>query len=577
MRALAAAVLLLVAGTASAHLVVDMKMSVEAPTFVPARERFTYRVIADNLNNDTAFGVVVTSTLPSTVAFVRASGSGWSCRESQRKVTCSAEELGPGPHVITIEVTAPATTGPLVHAVSVESLGSQDPITANDVATVTTTVYEPSACTATAPELLPIDGTRLSWTAVPGAQHYAVYGAVESERSALVATTTETSFAHAFEQGRVEWRVDAVLGTCPTLSSPTGTFTSNGKLPTYSLRNFTNATFLAPSGVAFDSTGALFVADRGDFTIRRIAGNDVATLSGTSGASGAADGRPASFASPMGIAITPYDDFLFVADRDNHAVRLRYPGDRTLGYVITIGGLLRTSGMADGLYEVSRYSAPTGVAADPRGRLYVTDSGNHRIRKLEMVSGYIGYYTSATLAGGSEGSADGPLAQARFSRPGGVAVEGETTVYVADTGNHTIRKITGGLVTTIAGSPGVPGNVDGVEARFNAPTALAVDARGNLWVCDTGNHSIRKVSPSGRVITVATGLSSPSGIAIGANGTIVIADTGNGRIVTLVAANPRRRASARYKSGGPTAAALLIWSDRASYSRASSGRRVCSP
>jgi sugar lactone lactonase YvrE len=225
---------------------------------------------------------------------------------------------------------------------------------------------------------------------------------------------------------------------------------------------------------------------------------------------------------------------------------LRYPGDATLGFVITIGGAAGQPGEANGLAEVSRFSDPTAVAADPRGRLYIADTGNHRIRKMESVPGYTGYYGTATLAGSGAGSDDGPLATARFRSPAGVAVDGEETIYVADTGNHTIRKISGGVVTTIAGLAGSPGAADGhgSHARFTSPTAIAVDARGNLYVCDPGNHAIRKVAPSGFVTTViAPGiLSSPSGIAIDASGAIYIADSGNHRVRVASVARPRRRA-----------------------------------
>jgi sugar lactone lactonase YvrE len=265
----------------------------------------------------------------------------------------------------------------------------------------------------------------------------------------------------------------------------------------------------------------------------------------------------------MGIIYSPADDFILIADRGNHAVRLRYPGDRLLGYVLTIGGALGQPGMMDGLFEVSRFSAPTAVAPDPRGKLYVTDSGNHRIRLMTSVPGYIGYYSIFTFAGSGEGSDDGTTALARFRNPSGVATDGEEIVYVADTGNHTIRKIANGVVTTVAGLAGSSGNADGVgpAARFNAPTAMVVDARGSLYVCDTGNHTIRKISPSGLVTTVAglagapgtsegvgasARFSSPSGITIDADGAIYIADTGNHRVViahVAIATVDRRRAA----------------------------------
>jgi sugar lactone lactonase YvrE len=582
---LLAAAMTLVAGVTAAHQIVDMKMSVTAPAFVAARAPFTYRIVADNLANDFGLGIVVTATLPASVAFVRASGTGWTCGESKLKVTCSAEQVAAGPNVITIDVTAPAASGPIVISVAVESLGSLDPNPANDSASATTTVYDAAACPAqtlvigepadaSGPIASPV---HLSWTAVPNARSYSVFAAVEGERSAIVATTTATSISIPFERGNVEWHVEALLGTCPTISSSTHRFLSGGRPEALTVRTLaghsdrpgildgasTDATFASPFGITLDGAGNLFVSDAASFTIREISGGLVTTPAGNPGTAGAADGRPGSFSSPMGIAYSPADDFILIADRGNQAVRLRYPGDRLLGYVLTIGGALGQAGMMDGLFEVSRFSGPSAVAPDPRGRIYVADSGNNRIRKLTSVPGYIGYYSTATFAGSSEGSADGPATAAQFRNPSGIAADGEEIVYLADTGNHTIRKIANGVVTTIAGLAGSPGAADGygADARFNAPSAIAVDGRGNLYVCDTGNHTIRKVSPSGLVTTVAglagtsgdaegsgsnARLSGPGGIAIDANGAIYIADTGNHRIVVAHVAIPsidRRRAA----------------------------------
>jgi uncharacterized repeat protein (TIGR01451 family) len=555
-------------------------MSVAAPAFVASRQAFQYTVVADDLANDSALGVVVTATLPSSVSFTKASAAGWSCSESKRVVTCSAESIGPGRNVITIDVIAPAVAGAITASVSVLSLGTVDSVTSNDTASVTTTIYDPAACPASSIQLLePVSGTvtRLAWTPVPNAKSYAVYTSVEGEEATVAATTTETSISLPIERGNVDWRVEALLGTCPTILSSSGHFLSTGRPAALAVSTFagradrtgaldgsrSEATFLSPTGLALDSAGNLFVADAGSFTIREISGNTVTTPAGTPLAPGALDGRPASFARPLGITISPGDDFLFVADRENAAVRLRYPGDRLLGFVTTIGGLLGQPGMADGLAEVSRFGTPSAIASDPRGRLYVADTANHRIRKMTSVPGYVGYYETFTFAGGAEGSADGAAAQARFRNPSGVAVDGELIVYVADTGNHTIRKITNGIVGTVAGVAGTAGSTDGygAAARFNAPTAIAVDARGNLYVCDTGNHTIRKVSPSGLVTTVAglagtsgsddgTGviarLSAPGGITVDANGAIYIADTGNHviRIAHVaIPAGDRRRAT----------------------------------
>jgi sugar lactone lactonase YvrE len=573
--------MMLAAEIGAAHEIADVRMSVAAPPFVASRQAYSYLVIADNLANDSAHDVVVTSTLPSSARFVNAAGDGWTCTESKGVVTCSAEEIPPERNVITIDITAPAASGSITASVSVTSLGSVDPNPSNDAASVTTTVYDPAACPASSLQLLSVSTgtwTRLSWTAVPNAKSYAVYTAVEGEEATVAATTNGTSISLPIERGNVDWHVEASLGTCPTIFSAPGHFLSAGRPATLAVSTYAGrsdrigaldgsraeATFTSPAGLALDSAGHLFVADAGSFAIREIAGDIVTTPAGTPLAAGAADGRPASFAGPMGITISPGDDFLFIADRENQAVRLRYPGDRLLGFVTTIAGAFGQPGAADGLPEISRLSAPSAIASDPRGRLYVADSGTNRIRKLTSVPGYVGYYETFTFAGSMEGAADGLTTDARFRNPSGVAADGELIVYVADTGNHTIRKIVQGFVGTVAGLAGTSGSADGygAAARFNAPTAIAVDARGNLYVCDTGNHVIRKVSPSGMVTTVAglagtsgssdgigssVRLSAPSGIAIDANGTIYIADTGNHtiRIAHVAIPSGERRRSVR--------------------------------
>src|SRR3954452_25181238 len=135
-RTLLATTVMLLAGTAAAHQIVDIKMSIAAPAFVAAAQPFSYQVTADNLANDSAEGVVVTIVLPSSVGFVSASGAGWSCSESKRVVICSAEEVAAGPNLITLDVIAPSASGPITASVQVESLETEDLNAANDNATV---------------------------------------------------------------------------------------------------------------------------------------------------------------------------------------------------------------------------------------------------------------------------------------------------------------------------------------------------------------------------------------------------------------------------------------------------------
>lgn len=209
---------------------------------------------------------------------------------------------------------------------------------------------------------------------------------------------------------------------------------------------------------------------------------------------------------------------------------------------------LPSAAFQDGRGTVARFNAPTGIAADPGGAYfsYVADTGNNAIRKVWW--GNSGW-TVSTVAGGGPlqpGSTDAVGASARFKGPRGVALDGSGTLYVADTGNHTIRRITSsGTVTTLAGKAGQPGSVDstGSLARFNSPRGVAVDSLGNVYVADTGNHTIRMITQQGAVTTLAglagqpgstDGIGSaarfnlPNGIAL--SGYLYVADTGNSTI-----------------------------------------------
>ena len=211
--------------------------------------------------------------------------------------------------------------------------------------------------------------------------------------------------------------------------------------------------------------------------------------------------------------------------------------------VTTLAGSAPASGSADGTGSAARFNKPGGVAVDSSGNVYVADSENKTIRKVTP-SGVV-----TTLAGtaGANGSTDATGSAARFSYPLGVAVDSTGNVYVADRNNHTIRKVTpGGLVTTLAGSAGVGGSADGSgsAAGFYYPSGVAVDSSGNVYVADANNYTIRKVTPSGVVTTLAgsaglngsangTGsaarFSYPNGVAVDSSGNVYVADAGTAR------------------------------------------------
>ena len=310
------------------------------------------------------------------------------------------------------------------------------------------------------------------------------------------------------------------------------------------------ARFNLPRGVTTDRLGNVYVADSGyyfghpaiaspGFTVRKITPDGVvSTLAGLSGTPGTSDGTAAEarFVGPLGVAVDGQGNVLVA---DGFTIRKISPS----GVVSTIAGLANTDGSADGAGSAARFESAAGVATDVSGNVYVADTGNHTIRKVTS-AGEVSTLVGLGVAG-SYGSADGTGSAARFDYPSGVAVDSSVNVYVADTSNHTIRKVTStGVVTTLAGLAGFDGSADGPGsvARFNFPNGVAVDGSGNVYVADTSNDTIRKVTSAGVVSTLA-GLAgsygsadgpgsaarflSPAGLAVDSYGNVYVADSGN--------------------------------------------------
>jgi len=294
--------------------------------------------------------------------------------------------------------------------------------------------------------------------------------------------------------------------------------------------------------VAVDNAGNVYVADTDNHTIRKIVASTgaVTTFAGAAGVSGSAEGvgSAARFNNPSGVAVDG-EGMVYVADTMNHTLRRVTP----LGVVTTLAGSPGVVGSVDGTGSDARFQGPQGLAIDNGGNLYVADTNNHTVRKIVSSTGVV--TTVAGLAG-NPGSADGQGNLARFEFPSGVAVDGAGNLFVADTENHTIRQILpSGLVSTVAGLAGASGGADGTGStvRFDSPSDVAVDLSGNLYVADTDNHTIRKVVPSAGTVTTLAGLAgtagssdglgsavrffSPAGIAADNSGNLYVADTNN--------------------------------------------------
>lgn len=290
------------------------------------------------------------------------------------------------------------------------------------------------------------------------------------------------------------------------------------------------AEFRYPFGLAVDASGNIYVGDEGNSRVRKITAQGVVTTLAGNGVVGFVDGAAdtvAEFHDPEGIAVDAAGN-VYVADFGNNRIR-----KISAGVVSTLAGT-GIAGFNDGAGITAQFWDPEDIAVDTAGNVYVAEYGNNRIRKIS--AGIV-----STLAGnGIGGFHDGANATAQFNNPYGVAAEASgNSIYVADFRNNRIRRITGSSVATIAGD-GVASFNDGAgaTAQFSHPTGVAADSFGNVYVADRGNHRIRKITAAGVVSTIAgngtpgfrdgPGVTAqfyfPSNIAVDAFGNIYVAD-----------------------------------------------------
>ncbi|MGA2662044.1 MAG: hypothetical protein ABSH34_31580, partial [Verrucomicrobiota bacterium] len=275
------------------------------------------------------------------------------------------------------------------------------------------------------------------------------------------------------------------------------------------------AQFWWPEGLAIDSAGNLYVGDDINWTIRKVTPvgtNWVVTTLAGSLPYGSKDGTGSAvrFNQPQGLALDSAGN-AYVGDSMNYTVRKVTPA----GAVTTLAGLAGAFGTADGAGSAARFEYPMCVAVDSAGNLYVTDLDANTIRKVTPA----GVVTTLAGSAGNSGSADGTGTNALFNGPRGVAADSASNVYVADVNNNTIRKVTpvgtNWVVTTLAGSAGNSGCADGTgtNALLSEPYDVAVDSAANVYVADSNNNAIRKVTPAGMVTTLAglVGVNGPFG------------------------------------------------------------------
>ena len=321
--------------------------------------------------------------------------------------------------------------------------------------------------------------------------------AVDSAGNLFVADTDNATIRKLTRQG-TNWVTTTIAGKALAYGSADGT-NSNAR--------FGGSSSGGMGPLAADGGGNVYVPDCFNNTIRKIAlvGTNwvTTTIAGKAGTTGSADGTnsAARFNSPSGITVDAGGN-LFVSDAYNQTIRKLTPVG-TDWATTTIAGSAGQAGSADGTNSQARFNfgdGNTAITVDGSGSMFVTDYGNHTIRKLTPEGTN---WVTTTIAGkaGAAGITDGTNSAARFNNPYGIAVDGIGNVIVADFGNHTIRKLmpagTNWLVTTIGGKALSTGSANGTNsaARFAGPVCVVPDSTGNVYVADGVNNTIRKGVP----------------------------------------------------------------------------------
>lgn len=389
-------------------------------------------------------------------------------------------------------------------------------------------------------------------TTVVGSGTWGFGGDGAAAASAVLRNPTDVTFDSAGNMLIADWgnhRVRRVAGGIITTVAGGGSIGSGGNIGDGG--SAVSAVLRYPAQIAVDASGILYITDTQQRRLRTVEGGIIRTMAGTGTAGSAGDGGPASSAElfpPYGVAVNASGDIWIATTTDLAASqhnRVRHV-DQARTIAAVVGGGLGNGGAAmNALVDPRGATAVSGAGSLPD--LYFADGTNHVVRYVSGENAII-YVLAGTGEPGYSG--DGGLAvNARLRGPLDVAVDGRT-VYVADTSNNVVRRITSaGVISTIAGT-GVQGFAgDGgpaTQARLTAPTGLALDANGNLYIADYDNHRVRRVGTNGIITTVAgngsagysgdggpataASLRNPWDVAVGGDGTLYIADTFNHRI-----------------------------------------------
>jgi sugar lactone lactonase YvrE len=302
------------------------------------------------------------------------------------------------------------------------------------------------------------------------------------------------------------------------------------------------ATLSNPQGLTVDPAGNVYIADSLAEVIRKVDGTGTITTVVT------------GLNTPMGVAVDGAGN-LYIADSQNNRVQ---KSDAISGAITTVAGTgTASTSLGDGgLATQASLNNPADVAVDPDGNLFIADQYHGRIRRVDAVSGIITTVAGGGVPGaGADGLGNGgPAVNAVLNAPSGIALDSDGNLYIADTSDNLIRKVSSGMISVVAGDGNPSYGGDGgnaAEASLNAPTGIRLDAAGNLYIADSNNSLIRQVNGAGIISTVAgqadqfgfnandvwatqAQLHNPSSVAIDPGGTIYIADQGNSMVRKIV-------------------------------------------